>query len=268
MIKKALPYAAMTNTSSATILSVYILGGCDYVSGLYNITYGRLLEALIRYQKHIITKDDPLIKQQSAEGTAHTTGISSTAMTRLLCCVYLDKYRFLWKHLKPDPPTLFEAFGVAGNDMPQDMANLLLWLGYDATDEALGILTEEQWASFTRRIIYFSNHGSRDLYRNMLPSDTALELHIRRGKYILKCTMESTFSDSTTINQVEQYGWEIHDGKVEVKWDNNIHQLRKKLSSKRKPPGNKCTCQAGGSICTMEGRGCKNCAKACKPCTQ
>ena len=55
--------------------------------------------------------------------------ISVSAFTKLLCCVYLGKYEKLFKHVKPTPPSLFEAFQVAGSNMSADMVSLLTWLG-------------------------------------------------------------------------------------------------------------------------------------------
>ena len=128
LIQAALPGLAEQRTASMAVLVVYTLGGCDYVSSIYNVTYVRLLQALLQCQKHVSTIDDPLLSFEYANDSIRVS-ISNNAVLRLLCCVYLEKYKILWKHLKPDPPSLYEAFKVAGNNQTQEMKDLMQWLG-------------------------------------------------------------------------------------------------------------------------------------------
>ena len=60
----------------------------------------------------------------------------------------------------------------------------------------------------------------------------------------------------------EQFGWaKDSSGIISVRWDDNVEEERQILTSQRKPPVTKCYCKSGN--CKM----CKNCFKACKPCS-
>ena len=82
----------------------------------------------------------------------------------------------------------------------------------------------------------------------------------------MQCRKCLTLSCSTVFEDVESYGWEVRNGKLEVQWDINVEQVRKELTSRRKPPVHKCACQSTQGKCSGNGRGCLNCAKSCRPC--
>lgn len=122
------------------------------------------------------------------------------------------------------------------------------------------------WTEFTRRMCYFSNHGSQNLYRLIPPSDTALSLQKARIEFVLNIACQSTVPFSDLYSEIDKFGWKINEGNVEIVWEENIDSLKKDLSSKRKLPIHKCSCQTTKEKCAVSSRGCKNCCKACKPC--
>ena len=141
---------------------------------------------------------------------------------------------------------------------------MLEWLGYNIKDN-LEITSLHQWADFTRRVCYFHNQGSADLFKLILPSDEALRLHVSRGSYVLQMAVKSCDSNSE-LYKILPEGWVEHDGKVKIKWDENIDEIRKELRKRKKSFVRKCGCKSGK--CSGEGRGCNNCCKQCKPCNQ
>lgn len=141
------------------------------------------------------------------------------------------------------------------------------WIGYDKK-ENLDISSIAAWTEFTRRICYFSNHGSQNLYRQIPPSDTALSLHKSRIDFVLNIASESIVPFSDFYTEIEKFGWKTNGGKVDIVWEENIESLKKELASKRKLPVNKCSCQSTKDKCAASSRGFKNCCKACKACNQ
>ena len=106
---------------------------------------------------------------------------------------------------------------------------------------------------------YFDLNGSKDLFKKVMPSDSALKLHCFRAEYILEIALKSC-SPETHENTNE--GWELSGDNINVKWEENISG-KKSLSYKNPSFVLKCTRKE----CTDKGRGCVSCWKKCRPCT-
>ncbi len=250
--------------SCVSFLAIYLLSGSDYVSSFYGISYHRFISSFVDYSRFISTQNDPLISI-SDSGIVR---VSTTAYTRLICSVYLDKYPRLYKHIQPNVSSLLNSFKISGSNMNQDMISLLEWLGYDKKSATLSMTSETDWLELVRRVCYFSNHGSRNLYKLIPPSDSALNLHRQRGEFILTLAIQSTLDFSDFHNRCLDYGWIKNNTDIDIKWDDNIDQKRKSLTKKRPLPISKCSCKAKENKCGLENRGCLNCCKSCKPCSQ
>ena len=131
------------------------------------------------------------------------TGISNTAFLRLITYAYLDKHANLYHHIKPDPVSLWDAFQVAYTNITGDLKELLQWLAYDVHE--IKITSLDEWAEFTRRVCYFNNQGSPDLFKLVLPSNSALKLHVR-ASYVLKLALESCLVSLTPIKKLVMVG--------------------------------------------------------------
>ena len=260
----SLQRVAMEQTAAMSLLAVYLLSGSDYLSNFYNLSIKRILDALFKYIDHISSHEEPLIVTEKMEEKTIFKTISSRAYTKLMCCVYLDKYTKLFQHIKQTPPELYESFKIAGNNLTADMKMFLQWLGYPKGAEPQ-VITISDWAELTRRVCYFSNHGSKNLYRLIIPSDAALNLHKMRGEFIVKLALESPLASSDHYKRPDEYGWKRLGDTLEIMWDENIEITRKQLNRRRPLPKAKCSCRPGR--CSIETKGCKNCTKSCKPCT-
>ena len=261
---------AQQKISCACMLVLYLLGGSDYISSFFGLTYDRILTTFLKYTDHISPPEDPLVKSHMSDNKVIFESISVSSFTRLMCCIYLEKYEKVYKHVKPTPPSLFHTFQVSGTNMSNELKSLLEWLGYltekSPENEAVKITSLPEWTEFTRRVCYFSNHGSKHLYKNILPSDIALKLHVLRGEYVTRLALESAIPLSDHHLNYTNFGWKKNGDEIEVMWDENVEETRKELTRKRKPPVNKCSCRAKENKCGFLGRGCKNCCKDCKPC--
>jgi hypothetical protein len=246
-----------------SILAIYLLAGSDYLSNFFGITCEQLVIMFLRHIEYVSPKDDPLIvyKGEIFESISHT------AFSRLLCCVYLEKYKRLTSHIASSSVELFETFKATSANMNAELKSLLEWLAYDANDlklQTIKITNIQEWTEFTRRVCFFMNQGSKNLYQLILPSNNSIKLHCNRGSFVMRLALELGKQCSDLYEKYEEFGWLKIGGKVHIIWDENFEEEQKKLNSKRKLPMSKCSCKTG---CKIDGKGCTNCTKSCKPCS-
>ena len=94
---------AVQRTAAMSLLAIYLLSGSDYLSNFYGLTIKKIEDVFFKYTDHISTPDDPLIVTEKADGHTLFKRISLDGFSRLMCCVYLDKYTKLYQHIKQTP---------------------------------------------------------------------------------------------------------------------------------------------------------------------
>ena len=260
-------YEAVQNSSvrehiGHAVLALYLLAGSDYLSNFFGITCEKMIMTFFKYVDFVSQEDDPFIvfKDELFENINHT------AFLRLLCCIYLDKYNRLTSHIASSPVELFNIFRRASSNMNMELKTLLEWLSYDTMElksQNIKITNIEEMASFTRRVCFFMNQGSKNLYNMMLPSENSVKLHCLRGTYVMKIALDKDACSTVHLNY-ETYGWLKLGDSIHIIWDEKFEEEEKKLNKKRQLPISKCSCKTG---CNVNGPGCKNCCKACKPCS-
>jgi hypothetical protein len=140
-------------------------------------------------------------------------------------------------------------------------------LGYKCDKDNISITDINSWTDFTRRVCFFGSTANQDIYKKIMPSDSALIFHLLRGELVTTIALDSCRAFSKSHENVGE-GWTVDDNKhVSVKWDNDVENVRKLLHSKKKIQMVHCNCEKGDR-CSGFGRGCKNCAKACRPCNK
>ena len=254
--------SSLKHSIGHAVLALYLLAGSDYVSNFFGITCEMMICTFLKYIDFISTETDPLLhfNNHSFEG------INYMAFLRLLCCVYLEKYKRLTSHVASSPVELFETFKKSSTNMNAELTTLLQWLDYDEDElksKSIKITNTTELAALTRRVSFFMNHGSKTLYNMILPSDTAIKLHCQRATFVMKIVLDNDHCSSLYLDY-EQYGWVKLGDTVVICWDENFEEEEKKLNKKRQLPISKCSCSKTG--CTVDGPGCKNCCKSCRPC--
>ena len=223
-----------------------------------------MTNTFFKYKDFVSPLDDPLLQFQDQMFLS----INHLAFSRLLCCIYLEKYQRLTSHLASSPVELFDVFKRASFNINAELITLLEWLDYDSSDlksKAVKITNTQELTAFTKRVCFFMNHGSKDLYNFILPSDNAVTLHCQRATFVLKLVLDGQPSSSFHM-EFENYGWLKLDNIVHIIWDEDFEEEEKKLNKKRQLPISKCGCTKGG--CMVKGRGCTSCTQACKPCNK
>jgi hypothetical protein len=183
-----------------------------------------------------------------------------------MCCAYLEKHLNLYGQFYSSPVELWKALQLQGSQMSASMTSLLQWLQFDVKQN-ISINTLKDWTDLTRRVCYFNCNGQTDLFKLILPSDAALKLHALRGEYIMQLVMESCIPSSQTYCCIND-GWTVDGDTVAMKWEENVAEIKKSLSFKKKPLKRRCQCQSKGCIQVNPGKSCKNCWQACQPCTE
>ena len=142
----------------------------------------------------------------------------------------------------------------------------MVWLQYDMSKLTdVGSLT--MYADFTRRICYFDCQGKTELFKMILPSDSALFLHVARGNYIMQLVHESRIANANTYEETNE-GWVIENESISIQWEENIKGIKKGLTFKKAPlsAGIGCGCSKGCSLSSELTTRCKICTKQCRPC--
>jgi hypothetical protein len=247
---------AVRKQAWTTLLAIYLLSGSDYVSGFFRINHEFILKVFIKYLPEILLWDSLLKIDQS--GTV--IGLSESIFTRFISFVYLEKHTQLFSHLYPNVTQLKHALFISNGNFSPRLKTLLSWLQYDVS--SCRITTEQEFNDFVRRVCFFNGSTTKDLFKIIMPSDSALSLHCLRGAYVLQLAMESV------VPFVDSYmncngGWVKENGIVKVKWENDIDSIRKDLKTKKTLPVVRCGCKS----CTLSGRGCVSCWKKCVGCT-
>ena len=111
--------------------------------------------------------------------------------------------------------------------------------------------------------MFFNGSTSQDLFKTIMPLESALSLHCLRGAYVLQLAMESIIPDSDTYKHCNE-GWTDENGITMIKWESDIDHIKKSLKVKTSSPVVKCGCKS----CSLTGRGgCRSCWKNCIGCT-
>ena len=239
-----------------SLVALYVLSGCDYVSSFFKTSKQVFLNAFIDNCKYIC-ESGPLVELRDCENLGMTgsilVGISTDAWYRVVSCVYLSKHKTLF-HSEPIP-SLHKSLTV---DLTPEKNRLMKCLAYkDSEIRPLTSLTD--WHAFTHRVCFHHSNCSQHHESLLIPSLGALKYHMLRSLYVLK-VMYSCVSNATAINDRDhliEHGWRLVDDTLEVMWEEDSI-----LSSFA--VNNKCGCKGN---CDGTTAGCKHCFKACRPCT-
>ena len=241
-----------------SLLAIYLLSGSDYISGFFRLSSEFMLKVFVKYLSDII-KHGLLVKM---DHSGKIEGLSEITFARFMSYVYLEKHIKLFKHLYSSVPQLEHALLISNGTFNTGLTALLSWLQYDMS--TCRISGQQDFSDFVRRICFFNGTNSPDLFKTIMPSNSALALHCARGEYVLKLAMESVKAYTDTYKRCNN-GWITDNNTILIKWEENIETIKKDLKVKRRrgPLVVKCTCQS----CGLTGRGCVSCWKKCLGCS-
>ena len=197
----ALSYPALS------IVALYILTGCDYVSSFYRCTKTAFLETLLQ-DSTFICPDGNLLKMIEGEFQC----INEEAWVRLATAVYYNKYKQFFRQR----PIGYTSNLIAHHMDSPEAQRMLTALNYTPTSSS----QLQTWHQFIRRVTYHVPKVTKYHEHKLLPTYQALVLHCKRADYVLKLTMSAPWMVSPFLPCYQQFGWHMdrEDG-VTITWD-------------------------------------------------
>lgn len=234
------------------LAAVYILTGGDYISGFFRTSKKTFTSVFIENLLYVCSGGFVDMQSHDAGGNEGyvLNKIVFEGWVKLVCSVYLYKHKTLFNS---EPiPTLHASLTVS--PLPEDKVQIMKWLAYT---QIAPVQNLSQWHDFTRRVCFYHSSGSKDHECLLVPSLTALRLHMLRSEYVLKIVFHSCNSISPVVDACE-YGWTLVDNQINVVWDEDEVMDRYKANKG-------CGCRS--AKCDGSVAGCSNCYQMCRPCT-
>ena len=256
---------AANNLAVLSLYSIYITSGSYYLSNFFKLTSETILNTFLKYSEFISPDDSSFVKIDINNDGAKTAKLSFESYTKLIVLSYLEKHKKLYSHICDSPVKLWDTFQLVQNNFEGELRDLLVWLSYDFTSQNVKVTTLEEFSDFTRRVCYFNCPGSSDVLKLMLPTTSALELHVCRANYCLQILFESCYPFPTSYQKIGR-GWIMVDDKCLIEWESQ--KVQKELEKKRMKPKSvivKCLCSS--VACCGPNSRCKKCTKSCRPCS-
>ena len=196
-----------------TLVAIYLLTGCDYVSSFYMCTKTKFLEAFIQHQAFVCPMGC-FLKLQGGEFQY----IDEQAWVRLVTAVYYTKFKSFFRS-----KLISHTYGIICNHPDSaEAVRMLSCLNYspDLNKAPLFI-----WHEFIRRVTYHIPKITKLHEQKVLPSLQALILHSKRANYLLKLVISATLVTSPFLQCFEQFGWHKTDeGNVRITWDRDVSE--------------------------------------------
>ena len=194
-----------------SLVAIYVLTGCDYVSSFYRCPKTTFLETLIQ-NAGFICPDGHLMKMINGEFQC----VNERSWIRLVTAVYYSKFKQFFRH---KPISYTNNLIISHPDSPEakQMFSALHYTPSTGTDLS-------SWHGFIRRVTYHVPKVTKYHEFKLLPSYQALTLHCKRANYVLKLTLSAPWASSPFLACFEQFGWhrEEDDG-VTITWDEDPH---------------------------------------------
>lgn len=193
-----------------SLVALYILTGCDYVSAFYRCSKTCFLETLIQ-DAHFICPDGNLLRMINNE----FQHINEQSWVRLVTAVYYSKFKKFFRSR-----SINESFSLISSHSDSPEAKRML-AAVQYTPSSRTSLS--MWHEFLRRVTYHIPKVTKYHEHKLLPSYQALVLHCKRANYVLKLTMSSPWSHSPFLACFEQFGWHKENGNILISWDAEDH---------------------------------------------
>ena len=166
-----------------SLVALYILTGCDYISSFYMCTKTKFLETLIE-NLSFICPTGGLLKMISNEFQY----INEESWLRLVTAVYYTKNKAFFRS-KP----IIQTYDTICNhpDSPESQ-RMLSALNYSPSRRS----KFSTWHEFIRRVTFHVPKVTKTHEFRVLPSYHALLLHCKRATYVLKLALSSPLRQS------------------------------------------------------------------------
>ena len=189
-----------------SLVALYILTGCDYVSSFYRCTKTKFLETFIN-NLQFVCPDGHFLKMNMGEFQY----IHEHAWIRLVTAVYFYKYKTFFRS---KPPSYVYSL-ITDHPDSVEAQRMLSAINFSSTLHTPLL----RWHDFIRKSGYHIPKVSKLHEMKLIPSSRALVLHCKRANYVLKLSLSVPFTQSPFLLCYEQFGWHKTDGELSITWD-------------------------------------------------
>ncbi len=225
---------------ACSLVALYVLSGCDYTSSFYGCTKQRFLDTFLDNISYICAQPSGSL----VTNTEGTFTIPENTWIRLITAVYFYKHSDFFRHKAiSDVYNLLTQFPDA-----EEGRQFLSWVGY----RSASVSTLEQWHEFMQRVTFHASSVTKVYEYKLLPTISALFLHLKRANYVLRMVCSSPQSSCSDLDNFSLFGWQRNGTDIQIEWDSS-HPTQHSTT--------KCTCTTGCS----SGR--CSCFKNCSACT-
>ena len=234
----------------STMVALYVLTGCDYVSAFFKHTKQEFISCFFSNVHYILNNNSLLTFVQDGNGHQVFEGIVMETWLNLVTSVYLSKHSTICSG------QTLERFRDSFKTPPlsDECQRLLGWVGLGDRD---CLTTDADWCDFVRAISFHKETAKKDFEAHIMPSLPALDKHRRRAEYVLHMVYSSPFSVCTQLPCFQSYGWTVDsEDRVLVDWDDEqtvsyLTGTDKGCSCKKSKCTSTCKCKNSKKPCTI-----------------
>ena len=160
------PILSKTPYPLNSLVALYVLSGCDYISSFFKTSKQAFLTPFSEHCLYIC-ENGPIVEMKDVEDGCIINDISTDAWYRLVCSVYLVKHKTLFQ--SESIPSLHKSLTVQLN---AKKIRLMKCLAYKDMNPLRSI---SDWHTFTHRVCFHHSTGSKHHESLLIPSMGALK---------------------------------------------------------------------------------------------
>lgn len=200
------PVLSTISYPALSLVALYVLTGCDYVSSFYRCTKTNFLETLIN-NIAFVCPDGHFLRMEMGE----FQHIKEHAWIRLVTAVYFFKHKSFFRS-----KTISHVYSLICDHPDSEEAQRMLSAINFSTTLHTSLF---KWHEFIRKVGYHTPRVTKLHEFKLIPSLRALFLHCMRANYIIKLSLSVPLFRSPFLPCFEQFGWNTTDGQVCITWN-------------------------------------------------
>ncbi len=197
------------NHPVSSLVALYVLTGCDYLSSFYRCIKRNFLDAFLENTEFITKHVGSLVSIADDKFKA----VNEQAWIRLVTAIYFIKHKVFFRR-KPIKDVYNNLINFPDAPESQRMFRIL---GYTQSHKISSLV---DWHAFIRKVTFHDGKVTRFHEAKLIPSWSALIQHCNRGNYVLKLVYSSPVSQCTELRRYNHYGWQqTEQSTIEVVWE-------------------------------------------------
>ena len=189
-----------------SLVALYVLTGCDYVSSFYRCTKTKLLETFIS-DLDFVCPDGHFLRMERGK----FQHINVQAWIRLVTAVYFSKHKPFFRQ-----KTISHIYSLICDHPDSEAQRMLLAINYSSKLQTPLL----RWHEFIHKVGYHVPKVTKVHEYKLIPSSRALVLQCLRANYIIKLSLSVPLRVSPFLPCFEQFEWHCTtDDSINITWD-------------------------------------------------